>query len=77
MSMTAPTPSPKSPRYAKDGSGAGLAHRQPGKLVKVAEAKTGAWGQGIAWSKDGKTLLVQCMVEQRLDVFTFDGKRCA
>ena len=26
------------------------------ELTKVAEAKTGKWGQGVAWSRDGKTL---------------------
>lgn len=67
--------SARSPRYARHGLVQVWRIDAPGKLVKVAEARTGAWGQGIAWSKDGKTLLVQCMVEQRLDVFGFDGKR--
>jgi DNA-binding beta-propeller fold protein YncE len=44
------------------------------KLAKVAEAKVGHWCQGAAWSKDGRTLLVQCMVEQELQVLRFDGK---
>jgi WD40 repeat protein len=44
------------------------------KLAKVAEAKVGHWCQGAAWSKDSKTLLVQCMVEQELQAFSFDGK---
>jgi DNA-binding beta-propeller fold protein YncE len=44
------------------------------KLAKVAEAKVGHWCQGAAWSKDGKTLLVQCMIEQELQIFNFDGK---
>lgn len=67
--------SAKSPRYSKTGLVQVWRIDEPGKLVKVTEARTGAWGQGIAWSKDGKTLLVQCMVEQRLDVFGFDGKQ--
>ena len=29
------------------------------KLAYAAEANVGGWGQGIAWSKDGKTLLFQ------------------
>jgi DNA-binding beta-propeller fold protein YncE len=66
---------PRTPRYAKDGLVQIWRIDTPGRLVKIAEAKTGGWGQGIVWSKDGKTLLVQCMVEQRLDVFTFDGRR--
>ena len=44
------------------------------KLAKVAEAKVGHWCQGAAWSKDSKTVLVQCMVEQELQLFNFDGK---
>ena len=44
------------------------------KLTKVTEGKVGHWCQGPAWSKDGKTLLVQCMVENELQVFGFDGK---
>ena len=67
--------STKSPRYSRQGLVQVWRIDEPGKLVKVTEARTGAWGQGIAWSRDGKTLLVQCMVEQRLDVFGFDGKR--
>jgi WD40 repeat protein len=43
-------------------------------LAKVAEAKIGKWNQGVAWSRDGKTLLAQNMVEQSLSVLSFDGK---
>jgi DNA-binding beta-propeller fold protein YncE len=43
-------------------------------LTKVAETKIGAWPQGVAWSKDGKTLLAQGMVNKALDVVSFDGK---
>ncbi len=45
-----------------------------GKLARVAEAKVGHWCQGPAWNRDGKTLLVQCMVENEIMVFGFDGK---
>ena len=44
------------------------------KLTKVTEGKVGKWCQGAAWSKDGKTLVVGCMVENELQVFGFDGK---
>lgn len=45
------------------------------KLTKVAEAKLGHWSQGIAFSADGQTILVQNMVEKNLMVFRFvDGK---
>jgi DNA-binding beta-propeller fold protein YncE len=43
-------------------------------LVPLTEAKTGHWCQGIAWSKDSKTLLLQCMVENEIMAFGFDGK---
>ncbi|HEX8666041.1 MAG TPA: YncE family protein, partial [Beijerinckiaceae bacterium] len=43
-------------------------------LTPVAEAPVGHWCQGAAWSKDGKTLLVQCMVEKEILSFSFDGK---
>jgi sugar lactone lactonase YvrE len=43
-------------------------------LTKVAEAKTGRWGQGVVWSRDGKTLLVQSMVDNAISVVSFDGK---
>ena len=43
-------------------------------LTKVAEAKTGRWDQGVVWSRDGKTLLVQSMVDNAISVLSFDGK---
>jgi DNA-binding beta-propeller fold protein YncE len=45
-----------------------------GKLTLAAEAKVGAWGQGVVWSRDGKTLLAQSMFDKALDVLSFDGK---
>jgi DNA-binding beta-propeller fold protein YncE len=43
-------------------------------LTKAAEIRTAVWNQGVAWSRDGKTLLVQSMGEQLLSVVGFDGK---
>jgi DNA-binding beta-propeller fold protein YncE len=45
-----------------------------GKLVKVTEAPSGAWGQGVVWSKDGRRLLVQATADKRIDAYAFDGK---
>jgi DNA-binding beta-propeller fold protein YncE len=42
-------------------------------LTKVAELRVGKWDQGVAWSHDGKTLLVQSMADQSLSVVSFDG----
>jgi DNA-binding beta-propeller fold protein YncE len=44
------------------------------ELVPLTEAKIGHWCQGLAWSKDNRTLLAQCMVEKEITVFSFDGK---
>jgi DNA-binding beta-propeller fold protein YncE len=45
------------------------------KLTLAAEAKVGGWGQGVVWSKDGRTLLAQSMLDKSLDVLSFDGKQ--
>jgi DMSO/TMAO reductase YedYZ molybdopterin-dependent catalytic subunit len=44
-------------------------------LAPIAEARVGHWCQGTAWSRDSRTVLVQCMVEREILVFGFDGKR--
>ncbi|MEA2758391.1 MAG: hypothetical protein QOH65_1004 [Methylobacteriaceae bacterium] len=44
-------------------------------LRKVAEAPIGHWSQGIAFSRNGETVLVQNMVERTLSVFRFDGQK--
>jgi DNA-binding beta-propeller fold protein YncE len=46
-----------------------------GKLTKVSEAPIGAWSQGAAFSKDGKTLVVGNMIQKNMQVFkNDDGK---
>jgi hypothetical protein len=42
-------------------------------LTKVAQAKVGHWCQGAAFSKNNKTVVIQCMVERNLQAFKFDG----
>jgi len=44
-------------------------------LKPVAEAPIGRWSQGIAFSRDGRTLLVQNMVERTIQVFRWDGTK--
>jgi hypothetical protein len=34
----------------------------------------GRWCQGAAWNKTSNLRLVQCMVEQEIQMFSFDGK---
>jgi sugar lactone lactonase YvrE len=42
-------------------------------LSKVAEAPIGHWSQGVAFSPDGKSILVGNMVEKDYWVFNWDG----
>ena len=46
---------------------------EDGRLRQVAEAPIGRWSQGIAFSRDGKTMLVQSMVDRAIAVFGWDG----
>jgi len=43
------------------------------QLTKTAELPIGRWCQGIAWSANGKTILVQCMVEEEINIIRFSG----
>jgi DNA-binding beta-propeller fold protein YncE len=45
------------------------------KLTLAAEAKIGAWVQGVVWSRNGRTLLVQSMLNRSLEVLAFDGQQ--
>ena len=42
-------------------------------LTKVGEAPIGHWSQGVAFSADSKTILVTNMVEQNVQVLSWDG----
>jgi hypothetical protein len=64
---------PKNSPFFNDYGLVGIFAVNGSKLSKVTEAKTGHWCQGAAWSKDSKVLLMQCMVEQEIQVFSFDG----
>ena len=43
------------------------------KLTQVATGPIGRWVEGIAWSRDGKTILVQNDRDRTISVFDFDG----
>jgi DNA-binding beta-propeller fold protein YncE len=45
-----------------------------GRLRRIAEAPQGGWPQGVAFSKDGKTLLAGNMTRHSVLVFSWDGK---
>jgi DNA-binding beta-propeller fold protein YncE len=44
-------------------------------LRPVATAPLGHWSQGIAFSRNGKTIIVENMVEKSLSVFRWDGAK--
>ena len=44
------------------------------KLKLAAETKVGGWGQGVVWSRDGKALLAQSMLDKALDAPSFYGQ---
>ena len=68
------TKPPTSPIYHDHGTLVLFAVEGKG-LRKVAEAPIGRWSQGIAFSKDGRTILVGSMIDRALDVFRWeDGK---
>ena len=43
------------------------------KLTKASEAPIGAWSQGASFSKDGKTVAVQNMIQKNIQVFRNDN----
>ena len=43
-------------------------------LTPVASGPIGRWSEGVAWSRDGKTLMVQNDRDRTISVFGFDGK---
>ena len=55
---------------AKAGTLRGMHYQLP----PVAEIKVGHWGQGVAWSADMRTLLLQAATEKELEIFRFDGQ---
>ena len=44
------------------------------KLTPIAESRIGHWCEGVAWSRNQRTVLVQCMNEKEIAVFGFDGR---
>ena len=44
------------------------------KLRPAAETRIGHWCQGAAWTRDSRTVVVQCVVEKEIQKFSFDGK---
>jgi DNA-binding beta-propeller fold protein YncE len=43
-------------------------------LRQVAQMPVGAWAEAVAFSRDGKTVLLQSMQERTIEVFRWNGK---
>jgi DNA-binding beta-propeller fold protein YncE len=44
-------------------------------LRKIDSAPVGGWSEAIAFSRDGRTVLVQSMQDRKIDVFRWDGRK--
>ena len=64
---------PASSPFYNNGGLLQIWSRNGTQLTKTAELAIGHWCQGIAWSTNAKTLLVQCMVEEEISVIRFSG----
>jgi DNA-binding beta-propeller fold protein YncE len=72
--MNGSNQSPKSPFY--NGTGRLIIYRVDGTdLIPVAAGRTGHWGQGIAFSSNGRYIFTQNMVEKNLMVFQWQSGR--
>ena len=71
------TNKPKAFPFYKDNGILRIYGIKGAKLTHVTDANVGHWCQGAAWSKDEKQIVVQCMIEKDLEVFSFDGKSLA
>jgi WD40 repeat protein len=43
-------------------------------LHKVTQTTIGAWAEAVAFSRDGRTVLIQSMQDRKIEVFRWDGK---
>jgi DNA-binding beta-propeller fold protein YncE len=64
---------PKASPFFNDNGLLKIYGRTGMQLTKVAEAPVGHWCQGVVWSANSKTLMVQCMQEEEIQVFSFAG----
>jgi DNA-binding beta-propeller fold protein YncE len=65
---------PKSSPFHHDENILKILRLSGSRLTPVAEARVGPWCQGVAWSNDERTVVIQCMVEKQIEVFEFDGR---
>jgi len=65
---------PASHPFHHDNGLVGLYAVEGQTLREVAQAPVGAWAEAVAFSRNGKTVLVQSMQDRAIEVFRFDGK---
>jgi DNA-binding beta-propeller fold protein YncE len=68
------TTKPASHPFHHDKSLIGIYAVEGTTLRKVAEAPVGPWAEAVAFSRDGRTVLVQSMQDRTVEVFRWDGK---
>jgi DNA-binding beta-propeller fold protein YncE len=65
---------PASHPFHHDNGLIGLYAVEGQSLRKVAQMPIGAWAEATAFSRDGKTVLIQSMQDRTVEVFRWDGK---
>ena len=75
VSLINGTSFPKSSPYHHDANILKILRLTGSRLTPVAEARVSPWCQGVAWSNDERTVVIQCMIEKQIEVFEFDGKK--
>lgn len=65
---------PPSHPFHHDNGLLGLYAVEGQTLHKVAEVSVGPWAEAAAFSRDGKTVLVQSMQDRTIEVFRWNGK---
>jgi DNA-binding beta-propeller fold protein YncE len=65
---------PASHPFHHDGGLLGLYAVDGQTLRKVAQMPIGAWAEAVAFSRDGRTVLIQGMQDRMIEVFRWDGK---
>ena len=75
VSLINGTSFPTSSPYHHDANILKILRLTGSHLTTVAEARVSPWCQGLAWSNDERTVVIQCMIEKQIEVFEFDGKK--
>ena len=75
VSLINGTSFPKSSPFHHDANILKILRLNGSHLTPVAEARVSPWCQGVAWSNDERTVVIQCMIEKQIEVFEFDGKK--